>query len=393
METIEAPTREELVSRVSELVPALRGRAGWNEENRRLPEETLEALADAGVFRMRVPARYGGLESDARTVAEVGTELGRGDGSVAWTVATSWITTWMIGLFRDEVQDEVFATPDVRTCGTLSPSATAVPVPGGVLVNGSWGFVSGALHSSWQVIAAVLAGPDAAPQPFMAPVPLPELRIVDDWHTAGLRGSGSVTTVAEDVFVPSERILPLGAMLHEQYASAANARSAAYRSPLLPVASVSSVGPVLGMAKAAHDLFLERLPGRGITYTSYAEQRDAPLTHLQVADATLRIDEAEFHVHRLADTIDGKAARDEPWSVAERVRARVDMGRACQLAQDAVEILGRASGGSSIYTGVPIQQVERDVRAVTLHALMHPDTNLELYGRILCGLDPNTYYV
>jgi hypothetical protein len=42
---------------------------------------------------------------------------------------------------------------------------------------------------------------------------------------------------------------------------------------------------------------------------------------------------------------------------------------------------------------VPIQRITRDVQSVSLHALMHPDTNLELHGRILCGLEPNTYYL
>ena len=65
----------------------------------------------------------------------------------------------------------------------------------------------------------------------------------------------------------------------------------------------------------------------------------------------------------------------------------------CQLGKQAVDILATASGGSSIYSNVPIQRIQRDVHAVNLHALMHPDTNLELYGRILCGLEPNTLYI
>jgi hypothetical protein len=40
-----------------------------------------------------------------------------------------------------------------------------------------------------------------------------------------------------------------------------------------------------------------------------------------------------------------------------------------------------------------MQRIERDIRAISMHALMHPTTNLELYGRILCGLEPNTLYV
>ena len=65
----------------------------------------------------------------------------------------------------------------------------------------------------------------------------------------------------------------------------------------------------------------------------------------------------------------------------------------CRLAKQAVDIFATASGGSSIYRDVPIQRISRDVNAVNLHALMHPDTNDELYGRVLCGLEPNTLYV
>lgn len=393
MLTIDAPARDELVRRAAELVPTLRERAAWSEENRRLPEETIEALAEAGIFRMRRPRRYGGYECDARTLVEVAAELARGDGSVAWTSAVYWIPTWMTGLFPDEVQDEVFATPDVRVCGTLSPSATAVPVDGGVVVNGRWGFVSGALHSHWQEIVAIQVGPGEQPVPILALVPMSDLRIIDDWDTSGLRATGSVTTVAEDVFVPAARVLPLPLVLEGRSASRRNADSAIHRVPLLPVASASSVGTAIGLARAAREAFFERLPDRKITYTDYPSQSAAPLTHLQVAEAIMKIDEAEFHAYRLADTVDAKAATGEPWTVEERVRARADMGAACRLAEEAVDILATASGGSSIYRTVPIQRIRRDMHAMTLHALMHPDTNAELYGRILCGLEPNTHYL
>jgi len=52
-----------------------------------------------------------------------------------------------------------------------------------------------------------------------------------------------------------------------------------------------------------------------------------------------------------------------------------------------------ASGGSSNYSTVPIQRIQRDITAINLHALNLPATNLELYGRILCGLEPNTFFV
>lgn len=388
---VPVPARQDLVSRVEGLAPTLAAHASWSEDNRRLHEETVRALASAGVFRLRTPRRFGGHEATTRTLVDVGAAIARADGSAAWTASVYWIPTWMACQFPDAVQEEVFAEQDVRVCGTLSPSAQAAPVDGGIVVNGRWGFISGALHAQWQVIVAVQLAPDAPPQPIVALVPMRELTVVDDWYTSGLKGTGSVSTVAQDLFVPAERVLPLGAVLEGH--SPAGAAPHIYRAPLLPVAAASSVGSVLGLAQAAMEAFLARLPERKITYTAYERQAEAPLTHLQVAEAQMKIDQAQFHAHRLADQVDTKTARGEAWTLPERVRARADLGAVCRLAKEAVDILATASGGSSIYSDVPIQRIARDVQAVNQHALMHPDTNAELYGRILCGLEPNSLYV
>jgi alkylation response protein AidB-like acyl-CoA dehydrogenase len=391
--TTDVPTRAELVQRASELAPLIQQHAAAAEENRRISDEAIEAIADAGIFRLRTPVRYGGYEVDTRTLVDVAAQLGQADGSTSWAASVYWIPTWMACQFPDQVQDEVFSTPDVRICGTLSPTAMATTVDGGVVVNGKWGFISGAPHAHWQEIVAIQVGPNTEPMPIIALVPMSDLIIVDDWYTSGLKGTGSVSTVANEVFVPQERILPLPAILQGQGASKINAKSAIYNAPLLPVASASSVGTVLGLGYAAKDAFLQRLPERKISYTTYNSQSEAPLTHLQVSDASMKIDEAEFHAHRLASVVDAKCAERSEWTIEERAKARADMGAVCKLAKDAVEILNTASGGSSIYSDVPMQRISRDVQAINLHALMHPDTNSELYGRILCGQEPNTLYI
>ncbi|MBV9822872.1 MAG: acyl-CoA dehydrogenase family protein, partial [Actinobacteria bacterium] len=286
--TTEVPTRAELVQRAAELAPLIRQHAAWTEENRRVHDEVIEGLAEAGIFRLRSPKRYGGYEADTRTLVEVGAELARADGSSAWAASVYWIPGWMACQFPDEVQDEVFSTPDVRVCGTLSPSAMATPVEGGVVVNGKWGFISGAPHAHWQEIVAILVAPDSEPMPIIGLVPMSDLIIVDDWYTSGLKGTGSVSTVANEVFIPQERILPLPAILQGQGASKINSESPIYNAPLLPVASASSVGPVLGMGISGKDAFLQRLPERKISYTTYESQAEAPLTHLQVAEASMK---------------------------------------------------------------------------------------------------------
>jgi 3-hydroxy-9,10-secoandrosta-1,3,5(10)-triene-9,17-dione monooxygenase len=68
----------------------------------------------------------------------------------------------------------------------------------------------------------------------------------------------------------------------------------------------------------------------------------------------------------------------------------MDTAMTARLAKEAIDMLATASGGSSLYSHVPIQRIWRDIQAANLQGMMHPDTNLELYGRILCGLAPNT---
>jgi len=391
--TTATPTRAELVERAAALVPLLREQAGRAEREARLTDEVIAALTEAGIFRMRLPARFGGYECDTTTLVDVSIELGRGDGSVAFDVVAWWIMSWNLGLFPDEVQDEVFADPDVRICGTLAPTAMATPTEGGVLVSGSWAFNSGAAHSSWKLLAAILPTPDGGGLPIMGLVPMDVLDVVEDWDVAGLRGTGSVTLTARDVFVPEERYLPIPALLQQQYASKANADSPLYRAPIVGAVGAATCGKLIGLARAAQEDFLERIVRRPITNTTYERQADAPITHLQLAEASLKTDEAEFHARRLAAMVDEKAAAGQEWTLRERAYARVAVGRVCQLTAQAVDLIAAASGASSIYRDQLIQRVRRDIQAINIHALNLPSTNLELYGRVLAGLEPNTFFV
>ncbi|WP_309111995.1 acyl-CoA dehydrogenase family protein [Saccharothrix sp.] len=393
MSTVEMPTPSALAERTAHIIPVLREHAVWGEEHRRLHDEVVDAMADAGVLKLRLPERFGGYAADARTTHSVLAELGKGDGSAAW-VATVWaMGTWMMGFFPDETQEEVFSTPDVRIGGIISPTAMAVPVDGGVVVNGQWRFNSGALQSHWNTNAAVVARPDGTHEPVMLAVPMPDVEVIDDWHTTGLRASGSVTTVARDLFVPDHRVLPLGPVLAGVHPKQVGAASPAHRVPFMPVACATVGAPAIGLAEAALSLFLERLPGRKITYTDYEEQREAPITHLQLGEARTLADEAAFHLDRNAEIVDRKSVAGEQWTVEERARVRLGLGAGALRAKQAVELLKTASGGSSIYHDAPIQRVERDMHAMHLHAILHPNTNFELYGRVLSGLGPNTVYL
>jgi len=117
------------------------------------------------------------------------------------------------------------------------------------------------------------------------------------------------------------------------------------------------------------------------------------VTHLQVADGTLKLDSAEAHV-RLACALLDSGERTGPaaakMTVMERVKSRAHISYATGLSREVVDTLFYASGASAIQSNVPIQRFQRDIQALANHAIMHPQTAIELYGRVLCGLAPNT---
>jgi 3-hydroxy-9,10-secoandrosta-1,3,5(10)-triene-9,17-dione monooxygenase len=232
--------------------------------------------------------------------------------------------------------------------------------------------------------------PEGMPAPVAALVPTAELEVIDDWDTAGLSGTGSVSSRAKEIFIPAEHVISVISLLQGHSASQQNVDAPIYRTPMVPTIASAASGPLLGLAKAALTNFFQRLPGRGIAYTTYSKQSEAPITHLQVGEATMKIDEAEFHALRAASLVDSKAGNGEEWTLEERARVRMDAGMVARLAREAIDILNTASGGSSIYKSVPMQRIERDIQAANLQGMIHPNTNLELYGRIRCGLEPNT---
>jgi alkylation response protein AidB-like acyl-CoA dehydrogenase len=392
MTTTKRATRAELVGRARDLVDLIRKHASWQEEHRTLHDEVLRAVQDAGLLKMRVPTQYGGHESDVRTVCEVVAELGRADGSVGWTIGTLTLASSQVGMFPDEVQDEIFADPDVRICGTVSPGGIAVPTEGGVILNGKWSFNTGAPLAQWDMLSSLLATEDGGYVPASIAVPLTDMTMVDDWDTGGLRGTSSVSVAVQDLFVPQARVLPfLPVLMNAQHRSERNADKPTWKVQFVAWTAAAVSASALGMARAAQEFFLERLPNRKITYTDYERQIEAPLTHLQVAEAAVKIDEAAFHLHRAADRVDNNLMfSGENWTIEDRVLTRMDAAAVCQRSKEAVDVLAAASGATSLYSDVPIQRVQRDVQAINLNAFVHPNTNLELYGRILCGLEPNT---
>ena len=377
-----ATLTDSLVARAAGLVPMLRKSAPAAEKARRVPQESYDALSAAGIFKMTAPKAYGGVEADFQTQCDVLAEIARGCPSTSWVATIYSAMSWLVATFPDETQEEIYANRDPRIAGVFSPTGTAVPKDGGFAVNGRWPFNTGCHGATWTVLNVVVGE-----LPTCMIATSADLEILDDWYATGMTATGSNTVIAKNVFVPARRAMPLPDMLEAKYPARHNSDNPYFNYPMAPVLTVNAAGTPIGTARGAMDAFLERLPGRGITYTTYTNKSEAPVTHLQMAEASLKLDSSAAHVRLAAAIMDEATGR---MTLQERVKARAHVAYSTGLAREATDILFYASGASSIQEHMAIQRYQRDIQALSNHAIMHPQTGLELYGRILCGLPPNT---
>jgi alkylation response protein AidB-like acyl-CoA dehydrogenase len=383
-----APSAERLVERAAALVPMLRESARATESARRLSEDHFDALSEAGLFRMCVPRRFGGSEADFQTQCDALAEIARGCPSSSWVATILSAMGWLVGVFPDEAQEEVFASGDPRISGVFSPTGAAIRKDGGLVVNGKWGFNTGGHGSNWTVVNTILETDNGTGLPTCVIFRNSEVTRLDDWYASGMAGTGSNTIVAEDVFVPAHRTLPLPEMVEGLYPARHNSEGPYFNYPLVSVLIVNAGGTPVGAAKGALEAFMERLPGRGITFTDYTNQAEAPVTHLSVGEAALKVESADAHVRRACAILDEHPGG--PVSLEGRIKCRAHVSYATRLAREAVDQLFSASGATAIQPHVPIQRFQRDIQALANHAIVSPSSTTELYGRHLCGLEPNT---
>jgi alkylation response protein AidB-like acyl-CoA dehydrogenase len=383
----ETLTRDELLARATALVPVLAQRAGLTEQLRRIPDETVADLRQAGLLRIANPTRFGGYGHDYDAVLEVAAELGRGCGSTAWCFNVWSSHNWLMGHWPLQGQEDYFAAgPDVLSSSSFSPAgATAEPTQGGYVLSGRWDFSSGADAATWALLCAFL--PDQGPSLMM--VPRSEYEIDDTWFTSGMRGTGSKDiVVSSPVFVPSHRVLSYGAMANAQTPgrSVHDHERLLYRVPTWCVMPFTLACPLIGIAQGAVDAFEDRMKSRFL----FSGDR-----MLNQASAQIRLAEsaAEIECARLLMRDDLRQLLDWAGSgysltLLDRAKYRRDHAYISTLCVRATNRVFEAAGGHALFDSSPLQRAFRDVNAGSHQIALGWDTYAEQYGRVRLGMEP-----
>ncbi len=380
-------TFEEALRRCRELVPILRTRAAEAEVGRQLMKNTEDDLHRSGLLRFGQPKRFGGMELDFVACFELPAELARGDASSGWNLANLGVHHWMLALYDEQAQEEVWGpNPDALIAsGIAFPQGSGRKVDGGYLINGYWNFSSGVDASTWNMLAVTVRDGERVIDHRMCLVPAGEYEIVDDWHVLGMKATGSKSVRVKDLFVPDYRALCMydirgganfpGAKIHA---------NPTYRIPLVALGSHGIAGSAVGNAQAAVDLTIEIVKERSTSYTAM-RMRDFQAVQLRVANASTKVHAARLICRNDCLEAQKDAAAGRIPSIEEKLRARRNVAWAINQCTEAVDLLHAMAGANGIYDRYPIQRIFRDAHALGGHIGFSWDAQGSPWGMVAMG--------
>jgi alkylation response protein AidB-like acyl-CoA dehydrogenase len=340
------------------------------------PRRQIQALQDAGILGLTVPATYGGTGAGIPEAAAVVRELGSACSSTALIVTMHYsATAALIAADRADVLRETAAGRHLSTLafsefGSRShfwaPVGTATSRDGAVTLDArkSWVTAAGEADSYvWSSKPLAAAGPMSL---WYVPADAAGLEVSAPFDGLGLRGNASSPVTASAVTVPSSALIGTdGGGLDLALAS------------VLPYFLVLGASAGVGLMQAVTQEVAQHLQQTRLAHLdqSLAEQQTprAQLAQLQVmTDRTRAL---------VDDTIAAlQQGRPDAQLLVLEVKAA-----AGEAAAEAADLALRACGGSAYRKESAIERRFRDSRA---SRVMAPTTDAlyDFIGRALCGL-------
>ncbi|MCI2416372.1 acyl-CoA dehydrogenase [Saccharopolyspora sp. K220] len=359
---------DEIVRTAESLYGLLDKYAASSDEQGVLHDAVVSALHDVGAVKMFLPRELGGLELRPTDAMRLIRALSYADPSAGWAGMALATATGLAGaFFPADTARELFAEGSrTAIAGQGTKPGRAVPVDGGHLVSGEWSFASGIKHATHVHTAAIDA---VTGQSRFFVLPIAEATIIDNWEVLGLRATGSLDYVLDEVFVPIGYSYP---SLSREPVTGGDL----YRLGIGNLASINHGSWALGVGRRMLDELAAfvRSTGRGLGDAFHGEYATAEAT-LRSAEALLF--DAWRDIERTQDRGDHPSVRQETLN-------RLALNNATWSMQAVAEFAYRSAGTIALRSGV-IQRLFRDVHAGTQH-ISSSATIRQSCGRELAGL-------
>jgi alkylation response protein AidB-like acyl-CoA dehydrogenase len=370
----------EILAKALALEPLLREEAPESERLRRLSPKAAAALRSAGVFRMPMPAAWGGPEVDIVTQTEIVETLSRADGSAGWCAMIGSDGGFYSAFLDDDTGRALYPDLDAVTAGGVLPAGRLDRTPGGYRLSGRWAFASGIDHAD--VVAAgamvydgdeIVTGPEGRPEWRVALLPAGAYQVHDTWYTTGLAGSGSHDYSADGVFVPAGQAF--------SFLDGARREGTLYAWPGLFIANAPGVP--LGIARDALDvaraIWIDK-----VIVPDMRPARDDPRVRATIARAEAMVGSVRSYTYDLLGAFWATLAAGDTPTPDQRAALAGSYAHTFRTCRDAVALLYEEIGSQSVYRACPLDRHLRDLVTIGQH-IMGQTRMREMAGALWLG--------
>ena len=353
--------RAEILRRIDSVCGVIEQHAGWAEQHCRLHDVAFQALVEAQVPRLFLPAQLGGLEVDPVTCALVCEKLAAADTAAAWHVMVFNAARLMAVQWPQALVEQLWGDdPDALVAASGHSPLQAVARGDGYVISGRQRFVSGCDHATW-LLSPVLIDDTAA----MAVMPLAECSIEQNWDTLGMRGSGSSDVVVSEVAVAKLQVV----IPNPQTASNALYQGTLYRCPSR-IVFATYVPVALSLAARSLDLVAamvaDKTPGGS---AGKLRERDIAQLHYGKALALYRSARLLFFQgleHTWARAVSGDEA-----NAVDRADLYLAGTHAVQASAEVVRHAADIAATTMVTKGETLERVGRDMETLRHHGFVN----------------------
>ncbi len=195
-----------------QLIPELQSREMQTVEDRKVPVENIDLLRDSGLLGIFRARKWGGSELSMRAHVDAVSTIAQGCQSTAWVLGVFHAHDFLIGHMDPRAQEDIYGKgPMQAVAAVIGPRGKAMrQADGSYLISGFWPFASGNAHSDWILLGCTVFDEDGTEiDEGDFAVETSQVGRLDDWHVAGLQGTGSNSVKCTDVPVPAHRFVSL----------------------------------------------------------------------------------------------------------------------------------------------------------------------------------------
>ena len=284
-------------------------------------------------------------------------------------------------LFAEKARDELAGK---LNADIFAPVGTVKDDGDAYILSGKYNFVSGSLYSDWIAFGVnMFEEGNPIPQQHALVVPRSDCKIVKNWDTLGLRGTGSHQVIVENVRVPKYRTINL-TKINTEYAPPEDLTSDDYPIFDMPFYSTFFIGfpnVALGGAKRLLEEYLNFTEKR--IRIDGTKEKEHPRSHRVYATLQMKYIQAEALMDRYIEMLE-QFDRDGDIGPEDFGALRV------QIIQHCVDIASKVLlvlGGFATYRGHTVEQFFRDIYCVATHLTSLYEDHISRFGSKLFGIE------